>query len=78
MQFFSVYDMLLNKIRESEKTLDDMYAFFRARKIKKAQIIELQQTTFVPTEENFREALCDFLDMTELEMELSMGRIPAS
>lgn len=77
MQYFSVYDLLLNKVRESNGTLDDMYAFFRERKIKKAQITELQQTAFIPAEENFRIALCDFLNMTELEIELSMGRIPA-
>lgn len=78
MQFFSVYDLLLNKVRETKRTPDDMYTFFRTRKIKKTQIVELQQTAFIPAEENFRKALCDFLNMTELEIELSMGRIPAS
>lgn len=38
----------------------------------------MQQTAFIPAEENFGKALCDFLNMTELEIELSMGRIPAS
>mgnify|MGYP001136882516 FL=1 len=78
MQFFSVYDLLLNKIQENNQTLDDMYTFFKARKVKKVQIAELQQTTFIPTEKNVRAALYDYLGMTELEIELSMGRIPAS
>ena len=78
MQFFSVYDLLLNKVQENNGTIDAMYTFFRARKIKKTQITELQKTAYIPAEKNFREALCDFLNMTELEIELSMGRIPAS
>lgn len=78
MQFFSVYDLLLNKIQERDESLDDMYTFFKTRKIRKSQITELQQTAFIPDEENFKKALCDFLNMTELEIELSMGRIPAS
>ena len=52
MQFFSVYDLLLNKVRETKRTPDDMYTFFRTRKIKKTQIVELQQTAFIPAEEN--------------------------
>lgn len=78
MQFFSVYDLLINRVYENNQTPDDMYAFFRSRKIQKHQITELRQTTFIPIEENFRKALCDFLNMTELEIELSLGRIPAS
>ena len=54
MQFFSVYDLLLNKVRENNRTPDEMYTFFRERKIKKSQIVELQQTAFIPAEENFR------------------------
>lgn len=77
MQFFSLYDLLLNKVRENNSTLDEMYAFFRTRKIKKTQITELQKTSYIPADKAFRKAMCDFLNMTELEIELSMGRIPA-
>ena len=78
MQYFSVYDLLLNKVQENGGSLNDMYVFFKKRKINKTQITELQQTAYIPTEKNFRKALCDFLNMTELEIELSMGKIPAS
>lgn len=77
MQFFSIYDLLLNKVQEENKSLDDMYAFFRLRKIKKTQINELQLTSFVPEDPSFRKAVCDFLDMTELEICLAMGKVPA-
>ena len=78
MQFFSLYDLLLNRVRESNSTLDEMYAFFRTRNVKKVQITQLQQTAYIPSDKSLKKAVCDFLNMTELEIELSMGKIPAS
>lgn len=78
MQFFSLYDLLLNKVRENNSTLDEMYAFFRTRNVKKVQITQLQQTAYIPSDKSLKKAVCDFLNMTELEIELSMGKIPAS
>ncbi len=77
MQFFSIYDLLLSKVQRENKSLESMYSFFKARKIKKGQIDELQQTSFFPEDKSFRTALCDFLDMTELEINLAMGKVPA-
>lgn len=78
MQFFSLYDLLLDKVRENNSTLDEMYAFFKTRRVKKSQITQLQQTAYIPPDKSFKKAVCDFLNMSELEIELSMGRIPAS
>lgn len=77
MQFFSIYDLLLNKANSQNMTLDELYLFFRKRKIKKADIIDLNQTSYIPSDENFKVAIKDFLAMSELEINLAMGRIPS-
>lgn len=77
MQFFSIYDLLLSKAKSRSITLDELYLFFRKRKIKKADIVDLNQTSYIPSDENFRSAIKDFLEMSELEIDLAMGRVPS-
>lgn len=76
MQFFSIFDLLLSKAENQGMDLNELYLFFRGRKIKKADIEGLKQTSYIPSDENFKEAIYDFLNMSELEIELAMGRIP--
>ncbi len=77
MQYFSVYDLLMDRTKDLGKTMDTMVAFFRAHKIRKSEIVALQQTTTLPCDSNFKEAILDYLDMSELEVALSLGHIPA-
>ena len=53
-----------------------MYLFFRNRGIKKIEIEKLSQTACVPVEMKFKSAIREFLDMTDLEIDLAMGRVP--
>ncbi len=76
MQFFSVYDLLLDRAEQKSITLDEMYLFFRNRGIKKIEIEKLSQTACVPVEMKFKSAIREFLDMTDLEIDLAMGRVP--
>lgn len=76
MQYFSVYDLLMDRSKERGKSMDNMMAFFRTRKIKKSEIVALQETTTLPCNPQFKKAVLDYLNMTELEVALSLGRIP--
>lgn len=77
MQYFSVYDLLVQQAEKQGKTMDDMFAFFREKKIKKSQIVALQQITTLPSEISVKNAIVDFLEMSELEISLSLGHIPS-
>ena len=76
MQYFSVYDLLIDRLKDSGKSMDNMMAFFRAQKIKKAEILALQQTTALPYNPKIKKAVLDYLEMSELEVALSLGYIP--
>lgn len=77
MQYFSVYDLIVDRSKEHGKSLDDIMAFFRSQKIKKAEIVALQQTTTLPFDLNFKKVILDYLGMSELEVALSLGYIPS-
>lgn len=77
MQFFSIYDLIISKTKDKNMTTDEMLSFFSARKISKATLISLQQTSFLPDKPAFKNAVTEFLGMNELEIELAMGHIPA-
>lgn len=77
MQFFSIYDLIFDKAKNENMTTEEVYSFFRTRKIKKADILDLSQTSYVPTDEKILKAIMEFLEMSELEMSIAMGRIPS-
>ena len=77
MQYFSIYDLILAKAKEIAMPMDEVFLFFRKHHVKKADLLDLSQTSFIPDNTKFRDALFEFLGMTELEIELSMGRIPS-
>ena len=77
MRFFSIYDLIISKTHDKNITINEMLSFFSARKISKATLISLQQTSFLPDKPAFKNAVIDFLGMNELEIELAMGHIPA-
>ena len=77
MQFFSIYDLIFDKAKNKNMTTEEVYSFFRTRKIKKADILDLSQTSYIPTDEKILKAITEFLEMSELEMSIAMGRIPS-
>lgn len=58
-------------------TTDELVSFFHSRKIRKAQLLDLQQTAYIPNEPGFQAAVQEFLGMSRLEIELAMGHIPS-
>lgn len=77
MQFFSIYDLILAEVKKRKITEEQMTQFFRGKKIRKAQLMELQNTSYIPDDQNFQAAVLEFLNMSKLEAELAMGRIPS-
>lgn len=77
MQFFSIYDLIISKAKDKNMTTDEMLSFFSTRKISRAILISLQQTSVLPDKPAFKNAVTEFLGMNELEIELAMGHIPA-
>ena len=78
MQFFSVFDLLVKHATEKGDSVESLYSFFRTKRIKRELLLSLRQTSFLPTDEPFQQAICEYLEMSPLEIELSMGRIPAA
>lgn len=76
VHFFSLYDLLVDKAVCRSMTQDEMYSYFREKGISKSEINSLAQTAYIPQEDKFQTAIKEFLDMTDLEIELSMGRVP--
>lgn len=74
MRFFTVFDLLVSQTKRKGISIDEMYAYFRQQKIKKAQIEELQNSAYIPGD--LKDCILSFLYMTELEAALVLGRIP--
>lgn len=77
MQFFSLYDLITYKARENSITEENLFSFFRSKRVKKASLLELQQTSYIPDDIKFRQAICEFLNMSDLEINIAMGHIPS-
>ncbi len=57
-------------------SVEEVFSFFHSKKIRKAQLLELQQTTYIPDDPFFLDVLEEFLGMSKLEICLAMGHIP--
>lgn len=75
MRYFTVFDLLVSQAKRKGISMKEMYAYFRQQKIKKVQIEELQNSAYLP--DDLKESILSFLDMTELETTLALGRIPS-
>lgn len=76
MRFFSVFDLVMYKARTDGKTSSDVFLDFRKIGIKKAELLSLQESNVIP-EGKLLNAILSYLNMTKLELELYLGRIPS-
>ena len=76
MQFFSLYDLLFHRAAELKQSPDDVFAFFKLRKITKKKLNALQNTPFIPDDKVLMDAVQEFLGMNMLEIRLAMGNVP--
>lgn len=75
MQYYSVYDLIIAKSKEHGESYDETLKFFHKHGFNKSYLVSLSSTPYIPKE--FEEALQEFTDMNMLEINLSMGYIPA-
>ncbi|MGG3920186.1 site-specific DNA-methyltransferase [Parageobacillus thermoglucosidasius] len=77
MRFFSVFDLVVHHARLRGHSETQMYSFFRKRGIKKADLLCTKDTGMIPTDDRLLDAILNYLDMSKLELELALGRIPS-
>lgn len=78
MVFYSIYDLLVHKAKLKKQSLSDMYLFFRRFGVKKSVILSFKDSGIIPSDERLLNAILCYLEMSKLELELSLGIIPAN
>jgi site-specific DNA-methyltransferase (adenine-specific) len=76
MKFYSVYDLITYRAKQIENSTLDMYRYFRNRGIRKEELLSTQETGACPLEGRVLEAISNYLEMSPLEIELALGRVP--
>lgn len=76
MSFFSVYDIIKYKAEQKGDTDQEIFEFFRISKVKKREIETLRNSSLIPTEDRLITPILNYLEMSFLELELMLGRIP--
>lgn len=77
MKFFSVYDVIFQKAKEKGHTEKDVFTYFRTKGIKKKDIEEYKESGIIPSDLNLQCAILSYIEMTLMELELMLGRIPS-
>jgi len=76
MRFFSVYDIIIYKTQQNKLTIEEMFNFFKNNGIGKNKILSLKKSGIIPEDEYFLAVILKYLNMTRLELELSLHRVP--
>lgn len=76
MIYYSIFDLIIDKAKEKNIKPDEVFSFFKNFKISKAKLLALRETSYIPEDIQFKTAITQFLNMSELEISLSMGKIP--
>lgn len=76
MQFFTVFDLLEYKANQKNIKTENMVAFFKGKGITKTQLLQMRQTSYYPTDGEFVQTILGFLEMSELEFNMLLGKIP--
>lgn len=74
--YFSLFDLLLWKAQSRGDGQAELFTFFRKAGLKKADVIAMQQLSYLPVEQEARNAVLSYLEMNELEVSLAMGHVP--
>lgn len=76
LRFFTVFDIVKNKADQLGHTEDEMYAFLKKEKLNKKDLLAYQESGIIPTDEKVLNGILNYLDMSRVELELKLGRIP--
>lgn len=76
MRFFTVFDIINYKAKTIGHTTSEVYSYFKNNGINKKQMLSIQNSGVIPSDETFLNVILKYVDMTKIELELSLGRIP--
>ncbi|MED0998335.1 site-specific DNA-methyltransferase [Bacillus mobilis] len=77
MRFFTIFDVIKDKANQLGHTEDEMYALLKKEKINKKDLHAFKESGIIPTNEKLLNGILSYLEMTKVELELKLGRIPA-
>ncbi|AMR45512.1 MULTISPECIES: DNA-methyltransferase [Bacillus] len=76
MRFFTVFDIVKNKADQLGHSENEMYANLKKEKINKKDLLAYKDSGIIPTDEKVLSGILNYLDMSRVELELKLGRIP--
>lgn len=77
LRFFTIFDVIKDKANQLGHTEDEMYALLKKEKINKKDLLTFKESGIIPTNEKLLNGILSYLEMTKVELELKLGRIPA-
>lgn len=77
MRFFTVFDIVKNKADQVGHTEDEMYAYLKKEKINKKDLLTYEESGVIPTDEKILNGILKYLEMSDVELQLKLGRIPS-
>ncbi|TQR95529.1 DNA-methyltransferase [Paenibacillus ottowii] len=77
MRFFSFFDILKNKADQLGHTEMEMYASLKKYKLTKKDLLAYKESGIIPTDEKVLNGILNYLDISKVELELKLGRIPS-
>jgi len=77
LRFFTIFDVIKDKANQLGHTEDEMYALLKKEKINKKDLHAFKESGIIPTNEKLLNGILSYLEMTKVELELKLGRIPA-
>lgn len=77
MQYFSLYDLLVCEASKNGLSESEIISHFRKHKITKAQLLSFKGLTYLPDSSEVKQSVQALTGMSELEISLSLGHIPA-
>ena len=77
MQYFSIYDMLLDKAILNNHNENEMLNSLKKSGVSRGELQQLKVSAYYPTNSLVLEGVLNYLQIDELMLNLSLGRIPS-
>lgn len=76
MRFFTVFDLVEHKAKELNQTESEMYNSLKQKKVSKKNLSAYKDKGMIP-EEDVLTGILEYLEISKVELELKLGRIPS-
>lgn len=77
MRFFTVFDLIENKAKELNHSESEMYTSLKQKKVNKKNLLAYRENGMIPEDEVILNGILEYLDISKVELELKLGRIPS-